>query len=197
MFRSLVLSMLFSLATNVYGAEVALTFDDSPMRSMSIFSGTERTQKLIELLNKYKIQTVFFTNTSKFSNSNGLERMKSYDLAGHFIANHTHTHPNFNDTSLKNYIEDFELADEYEKGNFSIERNIYVSLHSGLGIDTYPIGVNESPDRVIEILKLLQALSNKYKKPLSCRFVSDGVAEIGEMTNFKNEYLKDVTVRQL
>lgn len=94
-------------------------------------------------------------------------------------------------------LEDFELAAEYEKGNFSIERNIYLSLHSGLGIDTYPIGIDEKPKRIIEILSLLQGLSNKYKKPLSARFVSDGKARIGQKTNFKNQYLKDVIVRKL
>src|ERR1700722_9218 len=79
-------------------------------------------------------------------------------------------------------LEDDELAEEYEKGNFSIERNIFLSLHSGLGIDTYPIAVDEKPERVVEILTLLQALSNKYKKPLSARFVSDGKAKVGEKT---------------
>ena len=58
-------------------------------------------------------------------------------------------------------LEDFELADEYEKGNFSIERNIFLSLQSGLGIDTYPIGINESPERILNILKIVQSLSNK------------------------------------
>ena len=94
-------------------------------------------------------------------------------------------------------LEDFELAIEYEKGNFSIERNIFLSLHSGLGIDTYPIGINESKDRVFEILRVLQGLSNKYKKPLSARFVSDGKAKINEKTDFKNQYLKDVIIRRL
>lgn len=94
-------------------------------------------------------------------------------------------------------LEDFELADEYSKGNFSIERNIYLSLHSGLGIDTYPIGVNESPKKLIEILSLVKELSNKYKKPLSARFVSDGKTKIGEKTEFQNQYLKDVVVRKL
>ncbi len=94
-------------------------------------------------------------------------------------------------------LEDFELADEYEKGNFNIERNIFLSLHSGLGIDTYPIAVNQNRGRVVEILKLLQNLSNKYKKPLSARFVSDGKAKIGEKTNFRNQYLKDVIIRRL
>lgn len=94
-------------------------------------------------------------------------------------------------------LEDFELAVEYESGNFSIERNIYLSLHSGLGIDTYPIGTDEKPERVREILKLLQGLSNKYKKPLSARFVSDGKTRIGEKTNFQNQYLKNVTIKKL
>ncbi len=94
-------------------------------------------------------------------------------------------------------LEDFELAEEYEKGNFSIEKNLFLSLHSGLGIDTYPIGVDESPDRVVEILRLVQDLSNKYEKPLSARFVSDGKAKIGDRTNFQNQYLKDVVVREL
>lgn len=94
-------------------------------------------------------------------------------------------------------LEDEELAAEYEKGNFSIERNIYLSLHSGLGIDTYPIGIDEKPERVTEILKLIQALSNKYKKPLSARFVSDGKAKIGERTDYKNQYLTDTLVKSL
>ena len=94
-------------------------------------------------------------------------------------------------------LEDFELAEEYEKGNFSIERNIYLSLHSGLGIDTYPVGIDEKPEKVLEILKLLQSLSNKFNKPLSARFVSDGKAKIGERTDFKNQYLKDVTIKSL
>ncbi len=94
-------------------------------------------------------------------------------------------------------LEDMELASEYEKGNFSLERNIYLSLHSGLGIDTYPIGVDEDPMKVAGILTLVQGLSNKYQKPLSVRFVSDGKAAIGEKTDFQNQFLKDVTVRPL
>lgn len=94
-------------------------------------------------------------------------------------------------------LEDFELASEYELGNFSIERNLFLSLHSGLGIDTYPVGVDESPERVLEILKLVAALSRKHNKPLSARFVSDGKAEIGQKTNFGNKYLRDVFIRPL
>lgn len=94
-------------------------------------------------------------------------------------------------------LEDFELATEYENGNFSIERNVYLSLHSGLGIDTYPIGIDEKPERVIEILKLLQSLSNKYNKPMSARFVSDGKAKINDRSDFQNQYLRDCIIRAL
>ncbi|MDQ7814540.1 MAG: DUF711 family protein [Patescibacteria group bacterium] len=94
-------------------------------------------------------------------------------------------------------LEDFELAEEYSQGEFSLERNLFLSLHSGLGIDTYPMGIDEDMAKLASILKLVQGLSNKYKKPLSVRFVSDGKAKIGEMTDFKNQYLKDVIVRSL
>ena len=94
-------------------------------------------------------------------------------------------------------LEDFNLAKEFEMGNFTIERNIYLSLHSGLGIDTYPIGVDEDRDKIVSILKLLQNLSSKYQKPLSARFISDGKAKIGQQTSFQNEFLKDVTIKKL
>ena len=94
-------------------------------------------------------------------------------------------------------LEDFELAAAYEQGQFSIERNVYLSLHSGLGIDTYPIGVDEPPETVLHILRVVQGLSRKYGKALSARFVSDGKAHIGERTQFENPYLKDVTIRPL
>jgi hypothetical protein len=94
-------------------------------------------------------------------------------------------------------LEDFELAEEYEQGRFSIERCVFLSLHSGLGIDSYPVGVDEAPDRILEVLRLVQGLSDKYRKPLSARFISDGRARIGERTDLDSPYLKDVTVRPL
>ena len=94
-------------------------------------------------------------------------------------------------------VEDFALAEQYEENEFLIERNVFLSLHSGLGIDTYPIGVNEEKERVIEILSLLKGLAEKYDKPLAARFVSDGKAKSGQKTNFKNQYLKDVIINPL
>lgn len=94
-------------------------------------------------------------------------------------------------------LEDAALARAYEQGEFSIERNIFLSLHCGLGIDTYPIAVDETPERVLEVLQLLRALSLRYNKPLSARFVSDGKSKIGEHSDFQNQYLQDVVLRKL
>jgi hypothetical protein len=94
-------------------------------------------------------------------------------------------------------LEDFELAGEYQKGNFDLATNIYLSLHCGLGIDTYPIAVDEDPQAVLDVLALMRALAQRYGKPLSVRFVSDGRAGVGERTDFGNEFLHDVVVRKL
>ncbi|HEX6355930.1 DUF711 family protein [Actinophytocola sp.] len=94
-------------------------------------------------------------------------------------------------------LEDAALAAEYESGEFTVERNLFLSLHSGLGIDTYPVGVDERPERMLQVLRLVRALSNKHRKPLSIRFVSDGRARIGERTDFRSPYLVDCVVRPL
>lgn len=94
-------------------------------------------------------------------------------------------------------LEDRLLAEEYSQGRFSIERNLFLALHCGLGIDTYPLGVDESPARVLELLRLVQGLAERHAKPLSVRLVSDGRARIGERTGFGNRYLHDVVVRPL
>ena len=94
-------------------------------------------------------------------------------------------------------LEDFELAEEYQAGRFTIERNLFLALHSGLGIDTYPIGIDQSPARVFEILSLLRQLSLKYHKPLSARFISDGQASINGQSDFDHPFLQDVIIRPL
>ena len=94
-------------------------------------------------------------------------------------------------------LEDEGLAQAYEIGAFSLERNLFVSLHSGLGVDTYPFGLDQNPAAFKRLIPLVRALSQKYKKPLSLRFISDGLARIGERTNFNNIYLKDVKLRAL
>lgn len=108
--RNIFIFSIFLVSTASHSNQVALSFDDAPMRKMEINSGKARTERLLSVLQKYKIQTVFFSVTSNFDTDDGLERMKLYDEAGHFIANHTHTHPNFDETPTDDFIDNFNKA---------------------------------------------------------------------------------------
>jgi uncharacterized protein (UPF0210 family) len=94
-------------------------------------------------------------------------------------------------------VEDKHLAELYERGEFSLERNLFLSLQCGVGIDTYPIGIDEPAESIAAVLRLVQGLSRKHDKPLSVRFVSDGRAGIGDHTDFDNPHMCDVVVRRL
>lgn len=113
--QKLIIFILTLLSLRGYSAHVALTFDDAPMGDMELYTGQERTQILIDILGKYNIQTVFFSNSIKMKKYNGLERMKMYDKAGHIIANHTHAHPDFHKVSIEDYIFNFNKADSLLK----------------------------------------------------------------------------------
>jgi len=104
----LIFTVIFS--RTLYSGEVALTFDDAPMGDMEIYSGKERTQKLIGILKNHNIQTVFFSVTNNLGKDDGLERMRQYDRAGHFVANHTHTHLDYDNTTVEDYIKNFDIA---------------------------------------------------------------------------------------
>ncbi len=100
------------ISFNLTAKEVSLTFDDAPMNDNSIFTGNERTKILIDVLKRNKIKTVFFSVSSNLVKSNGLERMKKYEEAGHLVANHTHAHINFDEISVEEYVQDFDKADK-------------------------------------------------------------------------------------
>ena len=110
--KSYILFLLFSLVSSLsHAKEIAITFDDSPRKANGHFNGADRAKKLVEELKNHNVgQVVFFSNT-KDLNDEGIQRLKTYSDAGHIIANHTHSHLNFNDTSLEEYIKDFLLAD--------------------------------------------------------------------------------------
>ena len=99
----------YSMQSSALG-EIALTFDDSPMKNGYLYTGIERTNKIIQTLKKYKIQTAFFSNSSRLNEDFGRGRLNLYSQAGHIIANHTHSHPRLAHTSLDDYIYDFNQA---------------------------------------------------------------------------------------
>ncbi|MFO7526854.1 MAG: polysaccharide deacetylase family protein [Ignavibacteriaceae bacterium] len=94
--------------------QIAVTFDDAPMRDGEYFTGKERTGLLIEKLEENNVTAAFFCITNHFDSA-GTERIKLYADAGHLIANHTHTHSRINQIGVDNYIKDIAAADSILK----------------------------------------------------------------------------------
>ncbi|GAA4358234.1 polysaccharide deacetylase family protein [Kangiella marina] len=106
----LLLSYLLSFA--LFSKEIAITFDDSPRGASGYFDGPTRAKTLIKALKDHKVEQVAFFSVSKRLDDEGIKRLKSYNDAGHIIANHTHSHPDINKLSLDEYSADFLKADK-------------------------------------------------------------------------------------
>lgn len=100
----------------VYAKEIAITFDDSPRFATGYFSGPERSRNLIKSLQKAKVGEVVFYSVSNNLDEEGKTRLEEYANAGHVIANHTHTHPNANSTSLDDYKKNISTAHDLLEG---------------------------------------------------------------------------------
>ena len=99
--------MVFFCVANLEAKEISFSFDDAPRGSGEYFSGQERTNRLIQELSKAGVtRAAFYVNTSKLDKSNGLRRIQQYRDAGHLIGNHTHSHIDIRESSLKEYLLD-------------------------------------------------------------------------------------------
>ncbi|WP_295801491.1 polysaccharide deacetylase family protein [uncultured Microbulbifer sp.] len=110
--RYLFAALLLLVTALSQGKEVAFTFDDAPRKATGYFDGPTRAKTLLQVLETHEIpQVAFFANTSNLTGER-LERLRRYGDAGHIIANHSHTHPNFNTQELQAYIDDVNEADQ-------------------------------------------------------------------------------------
>lgn len=103
--------IFFVIASTVQAKELAITFDDAPRRAAGYFDGPTRAKKLLEELDSHHIPKVAFFSVSQQLDEEGRARLQAYSAAGHIIANHTHSHPNFNQLSLQAYLDDVARAD--------------------------------------------------------------------------------------
>lgn len=93
-------SLLFMVAliTNPALAErkqIAITFDDSPRGDSAMMSADLRTDVLIKALARAEVEgALFFSNTGQLEKHGeaGAARLARYVGAGHFLANHSHSH---------------------------------------------------------------------------------------------------------
>jgi peptidoglycan/xylan/chitin deacetylase (PgdA/CDA1 family) len=95
-----------------FAKELALSFDDSPVNSSLHFESTKRTDELIKKLNSLNVNgAMIFANPCK-DKVNGISQLKKYVDAGHFIANHTCSHPRLDDVGFDLFSKDTQKADE-------------------------------------------------------------------------------------
>ena len=97
--------------------QIAITFDDAPRSDGPVFSGLERTEQLITALADAQVTgAMFFANTKNLGEAgsarykNRLGRLRDYAKAGHFIANHTHSHGSANTLAPEVFLKDAQLA---------------------------------------------------------------------------------------
>lgn len=91
--------------------EISLSFDDAPRDGSQYFSGIQRTKALLKSLNDAKVRRVaFYLNPVRMNNSEGVDRVKSYALAGHVLGNHSYDHPNLKEVGAEAFVENIHRA---------------------------------------------------------------------------------------
>lgn len=94
---------------------IAFTFDDGSTKDMPLHKLKEWNQRILDALNKHKISAVFFATGSRLQGDKGKYVLSSWNNAGHKIANHTFTHPCFNNekTTLDSFKHEFQKNDTF------------------------------------------------------------------------------------
>ena len=96
---------------------IALSFDDIPRSAGGFMTPDERTVRLIAGLAEAGVeQAGFFVTTGNLEEPDGQggeARIRAYAAAGHAIANHSHSHPWFNQTAIADYIADVDKAETW------------------------------------------------------------------------------------
>lgn len=96
--------------------EIAITFDDAPTNDTAIFTGEERTKRLIAALKAAGIEQAAFFCVPRGRPAAELTRLNAYAAAGHIIANHSDTHRNLRSLPADEYLADIVAADAALKG---------------------------------------------------------------------------------
>jgi uncharacterized protein len=92
-------------------------------------------------------------------------------------------------------LEDARLAQRYNEGNISIDGLLSYSAVCGTGLDTMPFPGDISVEALARIIGDVATLSLKWNKPLSARLLPVTGKHAGEMTEFSDPALINVTLR--
>jgi peptidoglycan-N-acetylglucosamine deacetylase len=95
--------------------KISFTFDDGKTADHPPYMLEEWNRMLLDTLAAHNARAVFFVKGSSLDNERGREVLKSWNEAGHIIANHTYSHWNYNTTPFADYRADFLKNDSLVK----------------------------------------------------------------------------------
>jgi peptidoglycan/xylan/chitin deacetylase (PgdA/CDA1 family) len=97
---------------------LCLTFDDGSIDDAPGYTSERWNEMLLRRLREANVQAVFFVKGAAVDNAKGREVLKTWDAAGHLIANHTYSHWFFNSSklTLNDFIADVVKNDSLIRG---------------------------------------------------------------------------------
>ena len=144
-----------SLAVNE-PPQVAITMDDFTWSANTVrLSGDERNEAILKTLRAHSLKAGLFVRASNIDNDKGRELLKTWNVAGHLIGNHTYSHEYFNDQKItankfeedilhaENLLKDFSGFEKYfrfpylKEGDTAAKRD---AIRSFLGQHGYRTG---------------------------------------------------------
>lgn len=181
--------LLFGMSLSAQ--EIALTFDDAPRNDTQLFSGEERTQKLIENLKNATVPDALFFVVTGHIDEDNLKRLYDYQAAGFHLANHSHSHWSADRTDTEKYLADITKADSILQGFDNILPFYrYPYLHEGR--------TKETRDQVREYLAKY-AYKNGYVTVDNYDWYMDHLLQLALKEGKKVDYkiLKELYIQNL
>lgn len=86
--------------------KISFTFDDGITRKLVNYPFKEWNEMILAALDTHDLKAVFFVTGFNKSDKKGQYLLDTWDIKGHKIANHTFSHPNYNDPKVS--FEDFK-----------------------------------------------------------------------------------------
>ncbi len=113
--RPILIFAFATLCSFAMAQEIALTFDDAPPAAGALYTGEERTERIIEALAKNNVSEAAFFVLTGGINDKTSKRLMRYTEAGHILANHSNRHLWIHQAGTSAYIQDIAIADSILK----------------------------------------------------------------------------------
>ncbi|HMR89719.1 MAG TPA: polysaccharide deacetylase family protein [Saprospiraceae bacterium] len=118
MILGLTISCNSSLSAQIEKPKISFTFDDGQTNDIGEYKLETWNQLLLDNLKKHNLKAILFSSGANKTSEKGKYVLTSWNNSGHFIANHTFSHPNFNskNTSLESFELELNKNDSIIKG---------------------------------------------------------------------------------